>query len=76
MLEKLTEMIRFHTGDDSMVIHEDMVLKSDLGLSSLDLINLICMIEDEYEIEIPDRDITTFRTVRDVMDFLAQIVPS
>ena len=76
MLEKLTEMIQFHTGDDSMVIHEDMVLKSDLGLSSLDLINLICMIEDEYEIEIPDRDITTFRTVRDVMDFLAQIVPS
>ena len=74
MLEKLTEMIRFHTGDDSMVIKEDMVLKSDLGLNSLDLVNLVCMIEDEYEIEIPDRDITTFRTVRDVMDFLAQIV--
>lgn len=74
MLEKLTEMIRFHTGDDSMVIHEDMDLKSDLGLNSLDLINLVCMIEDEYGIEIPDRDITTFRTVRDVMDFLEQIV--
>ena len=74
MLEKLTEMIHFHTGDDSMVIHEDMILNSDLGLSSLDLINLVCMIEDEYDIEIPDRDITTFRTVRDVMDYLALIV--
>ena len=74
MLEKLTEMIHFHTGDDSMVIHEDMVLKSDLGLSSLDLINLVCMIEDEYDIEIPDREITTFRTVRDVMDYLAAII--
>ena len=74
MLEKLTEMIHFHTGDDSMVIHEDMILNSDLGLSSLDLINLVCMIEDEYDIEIPDREITTFRTVRDVMDYLALIV--
>ena len=76
MLEKLTEMIQFHTGDDSMVIKEDMVLKSDLGLNSLDLVNLVCMIEDEYKIEIPDRDITTFRTVRDVMDYLALIVRS
>ena len=74
MLEKLTELIQFHTGDDSMVIKEDMVLKSDLGLNSLDLVNLVCMIEDEYKIEIPDRDITTFRTVRDVMDYLALIV--
>ena len=74
MLEKLTEMIHFHTGDDSMVIHEDMILNSDLGLSSLDLINLVCMIEDEYDIEIPDREITTFLTVRDVMDYLALIV--
>ena len=70
MLEKLTEMIRFHTGDNGMVITEDMDLHADLDLSSLDLMNMVCMLEDEYDIEISDRELGNFRTVRDVMDYL------
>ena len=32
MLETLTKIIREHTGDESIVINEDMDLKADLGL--------------------------------------------
>ena len=39
MLEKLTNIIREHTGDNSIEINEDMDLKADLGLNSLDLGN-------------------------------------
>ena len=70
MLEKLTEIIREHTGDNTITIDENTVLIADLGLSSLDLVNLAVAVEDEFDIEIPDRAIKTFKTVGDVMAFI------
>ena len=72
MLEKLTNIIREHTGDNSIEINEDMDLKADLGLNSLDLVNLACVVEDEFDIEIPDRNIKDFRTVKDVLVFIEE----
>ena len=72
MLEKLTNIIREHTGDNIIEINEDMDLKADLGLNSLDLVNLACVVEDEFDIEIPDRNIKDFRTVKDVLLFIEE----
>lgn len=72
MLEKLTEIIREQTGDDSITIDRDSVLLADLGMNSFDLINLVCVLEDEFEVEIPDRVIGDFKTVGDVMDYIAE----
>ena len=72
MLETLTKIIREHTGDESIVINEDMDLKADLGLNSLELVNLVCVVEDEFDIEIPDRNIKDFRTVKDVIEFIEE----
>ena len=72
MLEKLTNIIREHTGDNSIEINEDMDLKADLGLNSLDLVNLACVVEDEFDIEVPDRNIKDFRTVKDVLLFIEE----
>ena len=72
MLEKLTNIIREHTGDNSIEINEDMDLKADLGLNSLDLVNLACVVEDEFDIEIPDRNLKAFPTVKDVLLFIEE----
>ena len=72
MLETLTKIIREHTGDESIVINEDMDLKADLGLNSLELVNLVCVVEDEFDIEIPDRNIKDFRTVKDIIQFIEE----
>ena len=72
MLNKLTEIIREQTGDDTITINRDSVLLADLGLNSFDLINLVCVLEDEFEVEIPDRVIGNFKTVGDVMDYIAE----
>ena len=72
MLETLTKIIREHTGDESLIINEDMDLKADLGLNSLELVNLVCVVEDEFDIEIPDRNIKDFRTVKDVIQFIEE----
>ncbi len=70
MIEKLTKIICEHTGNDDVTITEGTVLIADLGLNSLDLVNLACVVEDEFDIEIPDRAIKDFKTVGDVISFI------
>lgn len=70
MLEKLTEIIREYTGKEDLVIEEDTSILGDLGLSSFDLVQLVCQVEDEFDVEIPDQMIREFRTAGDVIRFL------
>lgn len=72
MLEKLTQIIRENTGNNEIFISEDTILLSDLGLNSLDLLNLVCIAEDEFDIEIPDRVVWQFKTVGDVIKFIVE----
>ena len=72
MLEKLQEMIRNATGDNTLIITEDTVLLSDTGLSSYDLVQLVCSVEDEFDIEIPDKQISKFKTVGDVINYITE----
>ena len=72
MLERLTRIIREHTGNESIVLNEDMDLRADLGLNSLDLVNLACVVEDEFDIEIPDRSMKDFHSVKDVLLFIEE----
>ena len=72
MLEKLQEMIRTTTGDKALIITENTVLLSDTGLSSYDLVQLICEVEDEFDVEIPDKQIPKLKTVGDVMNYISE----
>ena len=72
MLDKMTQIIREQAGDESIVITRDSVLLADLGMNSFDLINMVCVLEDEFDIEIPDRVIGNFKTVGDVMNYLSK----
>lgn len=72
MLEKLSKLVYNQTGDDKIEITRESVLLADLGMSSFDLVNLVCEIEDEFDIEIPDRVIGTFKTVGDVINYISK----
>lgn len=70
MLEQIERIIREYTEDNIISINENTVLLADLGFNSLDLVNLACNVEDEFDIEIPDRAIKDFKTVGDVIAFI------
>lgn len=70
MLEKLTSIIKEYTGNENLVLTPDTVLITDLGMSSFDLVQLVCEMEETFDIEIPDRSIKSFKTVGDVMSFI------
>ena len=70
MLDKLTAIIREYMNDNSIEVTENTILIADLGLSSFDLVQLASIVEDELDVEIPDRMIKNFRTIGDVIAFL------
>lgn len=45
-------------------------LTEDLGADSLDAIDIVMSIEDEYSIEVPDEVIEKMKTVEDIVSFI------
>ncbi len=70
MLERLKSILSKNTGINVFEITEASNLKSDLGLTSYDLAELACIVEEEFDIEIPDRKIKELKTVGDVITFI------
>lgn len=69
MLERTVSILKEYCEIDGEITR-DSALTEDLGLSSLDVINIVAEFEDEFDIEIPDRIIPTLRTVGDIVDYL------
>lgn len=74
MIKKLEKLVKNYTHNDDLVITEDTVFFMDLGLDSFDLVQIICEIEDEFDVEIPDKVLKNFNTVGDVVKYLEKKV--
>ena len=70
ILKKLQDMIIDYTGNDKLIIKEETSLVNDLELSSLDIISLVGIIEDNFDILVDDQDIVSLLTVKDVIDYI------
>ncbi|MCQ2462558.1 MAG: acyl carrier protein [Clostridia bacterium] len=70
MLEKLREIICEFVNIDPNDITENTNIRSDLGLNSLELVNLAVAIENEFDLEIPDREVEGIETIGDVIKLL------
>ena len=70
MLDRIKEIIVEQLGIDIDVnqITPDTDLVDDLGLDSLDMVELIMEFEDEFEIEIMDMEAEEIKTVQDVIN--------
>lgn len=59
--------------DESTVITLDTALTEDLEADSLDAVEIIMSIEDEYGIEIPDDVATEFKSIKDIVDYVDSV---
>ena len=74
VFEKIQEIIAEQLDCDKDDITPDANLIKDLEADSLDAVEIITAIEDEYNIEIPEEKAEEFTTIASIVDFVeAQI---
>ncbi|HOD02005.1 MAG: Acyl carrier protein [Firmicutes bacterium ADurb.Bin300] len=57
--------------EENMVTIDSNIL-DDLGADSLDVVDLIMSLEDEFDIEIPDEEIEGIKTVGDIVKYIEE----
>ena len=72
MKDKVIDIISSYQGIDKENINESSNLIKEIGLSSFDVTELVCKFEDEFDTQIPDRKISTFQTVGDIVKFIEE----
>ena len=70
ILEKVKEFIVEQIKVSPDEITMDTKLSKDLEADSLDQVEVLMALEDEYGIEIPDEEAEKFVTVRDIVEYL------
>ena len=51
-------------------VNEDAEVIDDLGADSLDIVDLVMTLEEEFDTEIPDEDIENLKTVGDIVKYI------
>ena len=69
-MDRIKKIIVKQSGIDKSKITENSSFLDDLGLDSLDIIELIMAFEEEFNIEIPDKEAEKIKTVGDVIRYL------
>ena len=60
---------------DQLDVDEDAVtmeasIQNDLGADSLDIVDLVMSLEEEFDCEIPDEEIENIKTVGDIVKYI------
>ena len=74
--EKLKEIIVDQLNVSPDQVQRDSSFTEDLNADSLDTVELIMAIEEEFGIEIPDEKAETIKTVQDAIEFISRNINS
>jgi len=74
IFEKVKEIIVEQLGVTETSVTLDASFIDDLGADSLDIVELIMALEEEFDTEIPDSDAEKVVTVGDVVDYIKEHV--
>ena len=72
--DKITEILAEQLDADRDAMTADTKIADDLGADSLDLVDLIMAVEDEFDIEIPDEDVENIQTIGDIVNYIDEKV--
>jgi len=70
MLEKVKEVVVEQLDCNADEIKEESRFIEDLGADSLDVVELVMALEEEFDIEIPDEDAEKILTVGDAIKYI------
>ena len=70
VFEKIKEILAVQLDANAEEMTMETRIDEDLGADSLDVVELLMSIEDEFEVEIPDEEIENLKTIGDVVEYI------
>lgn len=70
VLEKVKAILSDQFDAEEETITAETSIQDDLGADSLDVVDLLMTIEDEFEVEVPDSEIENIKTVGDLVNYI------
>jgi len=71
--DKITKIIQFRCPNRNIICFNDS-FELDYGFDSLDAVEFIMILEDEFKLEIPDEDAEKVKRVQDVYDLIEKLL--
>lgn len=73
MFEKVCAVLAEQLNLDPASIKGTDEVSKDLGADSIDIVEMLMNLEDEYGVKIPEEDFENIKTVQDVVDELGKL---
>lgn len=73
MYEKVCKMLAEQLDIPTDTITPQSEVVKDLGADSLDVVELMMALEDEYGITLPETDVENVKTVQDIVDMMEKL---
>ena len=70
VFEKVREILVDQLDVDEAPVTMEASIQNDLGADSLDIVDLVMSLEEEFDCEIPDEEIENIKTVGDIVKYI------
>lgn len=72
IFDKIKEILSEQLDADTEEMTMDTDIARDLGADSLDVVELLMSIEDEFQVEIPDEEIENIKTIGELVKYIEE----
>lgn len=73
MKDRILELIAEQFGLNTDELSDDIDLRNDLNADSIDLVELVMSLEDEFGIEVNDEDLKNINTIGDIIEYAGEL---
>ena len=70
IFDKLKELVVDQLGVEEDEVQMEASMQDDLGADSLDLVDLVMSVEEEFGVKVADEDLENIKTVGDIVNYI------
>ena len=72
IFDRIRDLLADQLGISADSITAESTFTDDLGIDSLDMVDMVMTLEDEFDVTIPDDEMETLRTVGDLVNYVEE----
>ena len=72
IFSKVVDVLVEQLGVEKENVKKDSEIMTDLGADSLDVVDVVQVLEEEFNVKVPNEDIEKLKTVEDITNYIAE----